>query len=165
MPNKIQVAKGDQVIPIILKVPTSHNQFGSVLDCINGSLVDRGLTAHFFRITMSAADLFEIYSHLSQEILTAQIAQFADKEIGSWIVTGRNAIAKVTEMKGSENDPRLCSPSSWRRRLSVILGFRQIELISTNGRPLLTMFDNYIHAPKRAEIDLNLRFFRRQGHI
>ena len=154
-----------EVVPILLKVPSSNRRFEDAVDLISQSLQGCGLEFVTKYVTLSSADLFEIYPELPEPILFAQCAMFGGEEIGALIATGHEAISKVNRLKGKENDPLLCAPESWRYRLSKLLGYRQMDLISKSGFLTHKIYCNYVHVPKPEEVDQNLRFLRRAGLV
>lgn len=58
--------------------------------------------------------------------------------------------------KGIENDPERCQQDTWRYMLCQLLGRRAITLFGDNHQPSMTIYENYIHAPKRAEVERDL---------
>lgn len=112
-------------------------------------------------VILNEQDLADIYPHLPIAILNAQIAQFAHKELGLWIVEGEGAIETVTQHKGSNNDPTCCDSYTWRFKIAKMLGSRKVALRSSDGQSSITIFDNFIHAPKRDEVERDMKVFKK----
>lgn len=119
---------------------------------------------HDTAVILDENDLLGIYPHLPAIILNAQIAQFAYKELGLWIVEGDAAVELVTNLKGSDNDPSKCAPNTWRFKIGSMLGVRRMNLYDEYGKVWITIFDNFIHAPKRGEIDRDMGVLKKFIH-
>lgn len=156
-----------ETIPVLLKLPSSHGRFNEVVHMVSASLRENGLAFQFAPIAegspviLTERDLMDIYPHLPIIILNAQIAQFANKELGLWIVEGDGAIDTVALLKGCDNDPVQCALYTWRYKISEMLGSRTMTLLGTDGQPNITVFDNFIHAPKRGEVERDMNVFQK----
>lgn len=150
-------------IPILLKVPVWHGRFGEIVDLLSLSLRRHTLEFVFVPavpsdrgVVLEEGDVAGLYPHVPLPILNAQIAQFAHIEFGLWIVTGENAVDTVNGLKGAKTDPSLCDRHSWRATIERMLGRRAVRLIGEDGRPGAVIYDNFVHVPKRDEVERDL---------
>ncbi len=159
-----------ETLPVLIKVPVQHEQFLRVVGLVMVSVLNHDL--HVFsringnlsdlaRVTLTEDDLMGLYPNLPVTILNAVIAQFANRQIGLLFVTGPNAVSVVTGLKGLDNDPDKCAPDTWRYQIGQILGVRRMILRGPDGKPCVTVFDNFIHAPKVGEVERDMKVF---GH-
>ncbi len=77
------------------------------------------------------------------------------------MVEGEDVIGIITQDKGSNNDPDLCDPRSWRSCLARLIGRRSVDLLDAKDGSTITVFDNYVHVPKRDEVARDMAVLRR----
>ncbi len=163
-----------ETIPILLKVPSYHRRFWTIVRLVHDSLLESGLTYKFKKIgsqrprrrgspprIIEESDFASLYPHWPVIILNAQIAQFVGQELGLWIVTGEGAIETVTKNKGSNNDPAECALHTWRFKIGEMMGCRRMTLLDLDRKPSVTVFDNFIHVPKRDEVGRDMEVLRK----
>ncbi|MDE2038009.1 MAG: hypothetical protein KGI69_02185 [Patescibacteria group bacterium] len=152
-----------ETIPILLKVHTTNVGFAKAFNYMSNSLKAQAFETVFREAALSEEDICAIYPHLPREILNAQLSQFAGRKIGMWLASGEDAISSAAVMKGADNDPARCAPYSWRMKLAAMLGFRTTMLADSKGKLTIVTYDNYVHAPKRDEVERDMavlgRFF------
>ena len=173
---------------ILLKLCRWHPRFTEVVRLISGDLRGRGLdftlndsTSHhpirsdapqsgLRPVVLNEEDTLELYRDLPYDIFLFQCALLQARELGAFLVTGEGAIDTVVSLKGSENDPKLCDTRSWRFRIAEIVGCRSVKLHQRG--PHLKIWDprwrevheNYVHVPKRGEVEANLKILGRFFH-
>lgn len=148
-----------ETVPVLLKVPLFDIHYEPASILVQSSLSKNGLDFRENSVRLTELDIVAIWKHVPAPILIALIEKLAGRLLCAWMVQGENAISRVNQLKGEYTDPEKCALSTWRRRLTDMLGPRKIGLYSPDGTLLETAVENYIHSPSLAELPVHMEVF------
>ena len=107
-------------------------------------------------------ELSHIYSNLNELILNTTIAQLAFHPLQVFRVYGGNAVNVIHGLKGNKTEPLECDVSSWRHRLALkFRAVRHVKLRRCDGSHIVTIVNNFVHAPGPDDVERNIQVFRK----
>ena len=151
---------------VLLKIPVFHPECDKASVFIAQSLGIYGFDYRLRDMYLDENELSRIYSNVNEVILNSILAQLAFKALRVFVVTGEDAVSRVFNLKGTKTDPYDCDHSSWRYNLAVnVPGVkdlsRRVRLRKSDGSDLVTIVENFVHAPGPDDVERNLQVFRK----
>ncbi len=151
---------------VLLKIPTFYPECDNASVFIAQSLGIYRFDCRLRDVSLDENDLSTIYSNVDKVILNTILAQLAFRTLRVFVVTGKDAVNTVFNLKGTKTDPYDCDCSSWRYNLAVNVTNvknlnRRVKLRKSDGSHLVTIIENFVHAPGPEDVERNLQVFRK----
>ncbi len=147
---------------VLLKVPEWDPDSKTISALVEEDLNRLGFKYKSIGIYLDEAELSNIYSNLNELIFNTTIAQLAFQPLQVFRVYGDNAVNVIHNLKGTKTEPLECDISSWRHRLALkFRAVRHVKLRRCDGSHIVTIVNNFVHAPGSDDVERNIQVFRK----